>query len=132
MTIYLAAFPVNPTQFVGLGTSSNNPLRNTVVIPQNATITGMILNIRDEPLATGETVSAQILRSTNCGNTFAVTGIIATVTGPNNPTTPNCCAFVVADFDVNQCDLLTVQITRSDTGESLENGVAVTIMFTLP
>jgi len=131
MTLYLAAFPVINNNFVGLGTSSNSFIRNTVVVPQNATITGIVLNIRDEPLTSTQTVSAEIIRSINCGISFAGTGIIATVTGPNNSATPNCCNFKAATLSVNQCDLLSVQITRTGSDAALEDGVAVTILFTI-
>ncbi|WP_242980615.1 hypothetical protein [Clostridium vincentii] len=131
MTLYLAAFPVTANDFVGLGTTSTSFIRNTIVVPQNATITGLVLNVRDEPLTSTQTVSAQIIRSTNCGISFAGTGIIATVTGPNNSTTPNCCNFIAASLPVNQCNLLSVQITRTGSSAALENGVSVTILFTL-
>ena len=132
MTLYLAALPVSNNNFVGLGTSSNNFIQNTVVVPQNATITGIVLNIRDELLPTAiDQVSAEIIRSTNCGISFTGTGVIATVTGPNNSTTPNCCDFNAANLPVNQCDLLSVQITRIGSSAALENGVTVTILFTI-
>lgn len=132
MTLYLASFPVANNDFVGLGTASNSFIRNTVVVPQNATITGIILDIRDEALASGKTVSAEIIRSTTCGFSFAGTGVIATVTGPNNSATPNCCAFEAANLPVNQFDLLSVQITRTGSNAALQDGVAVTILFTIP
>jgi len=132
MTLYLAAFPVSNNNFVGLGTSSNSFLQNTVVVSQNATITGILLNIRDEFLPTAiDEVSAEIIRSTNCGISFTGTGVIATVTGPNNSTTPNCCDFNAANLPVNQCDLLSVQITRIGSSSALEDGVTVTILFTI-
>lgn len=132
MTLYLAAFPVADNEFVGLGTISDSFIRNTVAIPQNATITGIVLDIRDETLTSGQTVSAEIIRSITCGFSFEGTGIKATVVGPNNSATPNCSAFKKANFPVNKFDLLSVQITRTGSNEALQDGVAVTVLFTMP
>lgn len=59
---------------------------------------------------------------------FINTGIIATVTGPNTSTSPNCCAFATGNFPVDLCDLLSVRITITGSG-ALENGAAATILF---
>jgi hypothetical protein len=139
MTIFLATDEqINDGQFFGLGTS--NPggggfVRNTVVIPQSATITGMVFSIRDEALVAGDSISAEIFISTDCGVTPVPTGIIATVNGPNPP---NCCAVATGNFPfpVNQCDLLSVRITIVDApgspiNQALENGVAATILLTV-
>ncbi|MFP4015561.1 MAG: hypothetical protein ACLFUI_00890 [Halanaerobiales bacterium] len=127
-TLYLATDEsIGNNQFFGLGTSvPNSIVRNTVVIPEDATISGFIFSIRDEPLDTGETITAEIFISTDCGETFDETGVEAEVEGPE------CCAFTAANYSVNQCDLLTVRITREETGEALENGAAATILFTTP
>ncbi|HDV8361530.1 TPA: hypothetical protein RKT18_002568 [Bacillus cereus] len=132
MTIYLATNQlVANNNFIGLGTAAEGPLgfiRNNVVIPQTATISGLVFSIRDNTLAAGNTVSAQIVISDTCASTTIDTGIIATVSGPSSST--NCCAAVTGNFTVNQCDLLSVRITTSGTGVLL-NGVAATILFTI-
>lgn len=129
--IYLAADTVAAaTEYVGVGSSSNNFARNTVVIPQNAVITGMVLNIRDNTLAAGQSVTAEIVLSKTCGfGTLIDTGVTATVTGPNTAATPNCCATTTANYPVNGCDLLSVRITTAGGG-ALPDGVAVTISYT--
>ncbi|MGR5880947.1 hypothetical protein ACT7DC_01680 [Bacillus cereus] len=129
MTIYLATDQSIATdQFLGLGTSSGGAggfSRNTVVIPQTATITGLVFSIRDEALALGDTISAEIVISDTCASTTIDTGIIATVTGPSSST--NCCAFATGNFLVNQCELLSVRITMvSSVGNTaLENVTSI-------
>lgn len=87
----------------------------------------LALNIRDNSLAAGGTVSGQIFRSTDGGVTFIGTGITATVTGPNPP---NFFASTTASFAVDISDLLSVQITTS--GGALSTGVAATITISVP
>lgn len=128
-TIYLATDQSIPNnQFFGLGTASSSFVRNTVVIPQSSTIIGLVFSIRTEELAEGETITAEIFRSTDCGVTPTATGIQATVTGPNPP---NCCAFSSAGLSVDRCDLLSVKVTRS-SGGALPGGAAATILLSIP
>ncbi|MBN8209029.1 hypothetical protein JI666_09755 [Bacillus sp. NTK071] len=98
-----------------------------MVVPADATITGLVVSIRDEILTT-QNVTAEIYRSTNCGFASIATGIIATVTGPNNQNSPNCCAVATAKFPVKQCDLLSVRITHSGN-QSLQDGATAAILF---
>ncbi|MGE7947961.1 hypothetical protein [Lysinibacillus sp. NPDC093688] len=117
--------------FIGIGSSSASFIKNTFVVPQNAVITSLTLNIRDHNLTAGDIASAQIYLSTNCGFTAPIaTGIIATITGPSTSTSPNCCATTTSNFPINSCTLLSVEITTS--GSSLSNGVSATIRFNLP
>ncbi|MFJ8459241.1 hypothetical protein ACIQ57_08920 [Lysinibacillus xylanilyticus] len=114
--------------FLGTGNSSASFIRSSIVIPENAIIKSLTLNIRDHALSAGQTASAQIYISTNCGFTAPVaTGIIATITGPNASTSPNCCATATANFLVNRCTLLSVEVTT--TGGAFSNGVSATILF---
>ena len=118
-------------QFMGLGTASALFTRNTVVIPENAIITGLVFNIRDNILTAGEVASAEIVISQTCGFDDPVsTGVIATVTGPNNATTRNCCGTTAANYPVNRCTLLSVRVTTSSG--ALPNGAAATILYRLP
>jgi hypothetical protein len=119
---------------VGLGTSSSASLftTSTVTLPVNATIVGLVLNIRDNPISTGDTVTATIFTSP-CGfGTPANTGIVATVTGPNASDTPHCFAIGSGSVAVNQGSLLSVQITTSQGVGALSRGVAVTVFLTIP
>jgi len=119
---------VGNNDFLGSGTSSASFVRSSIVIPENATIKSITLNIRDHGLSAGQTASAQIFTSSNCGFTAPIaTGIIATVTGPNSSTTPNCCATTSANLTINRCTLLSVQLTT--TGGAFSNGVSVTILL---
>jgi hypothetical protein len=98
----------------------------------NATIVGLILNIRDNVLTAGQTVTATIFTSP-CG--FAApttTGITATVTGPNALATPNCVATGTGSVPVTQGTLVSVQITASTGVGALASGVAVTVYISIP
>ncbi|WP_286922995.1 MULTISPECIES: hypothetical protein [Lysinibacillus] len=117
--------------FLGIGSSSASFIKNTFVVPQNAVITSLTLNIRDHNLTVGDIASAQIYLSTNCGFTAPIaTGILVTITGPSTSTSPNCCATTTSNFSVNSCTLLSVEIKTS--GGSFANGVSATIRYNLP
>ena len=127
-TIYLGTDQsVGNNDFLGLGTSSANFPRNTLVIAQDSTIIGLSFSIRDNALGAAETASGEVYVSTDCAVTPVATGIIATVTGPNPP---NCCAFASGSFAVAQCDLITVRVTTP--GNAFAEGVAATIIFSIP
>ena len=65
-----------------------------------------------------------------CGFAAPVsTGITATVAGPNPPT---CCDTGFGIVPVDQCDLLSVQITTSAGVGALNNGVTVTVFLAIP
>lgn len=130
--IYLATDQSIPNgQFMGLGTTSAMFVRNTVVIPENAIITGLVFNIRDNTLTAGEVASAEIVISQTCGFDAPVsTGVIATVTGPNNATTRNCCGTTAANYPVNRCTLLSVRVTTPSG--AFPSGAAATILYRLP
>ena len=135
--LYLASENAQPPngQFIGLGTTSVQFSRSSVVIPQNATIVGMVFNIRNNTLGAGESATAEIVLSRSCGfdDSLIDTGVMATVTGPSNSTTRNCCASTTSNFPVNTCNLLSVRITTSGMGVgALNEGVAVTILYTVP
>ena len=118
-------------QYLGLGTASALFPRNTVVIPENAIITGIVLNVRDNTLTAEDTVTAEVVISRSCGFTDPIsTGVIATVTGPNTEETPNCCGSATASYPINKCDLLSVRIVTGDG--ALPFGAAVTVMYVLP
>lgn len=126
-TIYLASDDALPNNhFFGLGVDDVDPTRTNVVIAQRSTITGFVFSIRDEPLTAAQTITGTIFRSTDCGVTFNSTGISVTITGPNPG---NCCGFTPANLIVNQCDLLTVQVTRNTGDAALEEGAAATILL---
>ncbi|MEY9870537.1 hypothetical protein ABIE66_006043 [Peribacillus sp. B2I2] len=129
-TIYLASDDTLPNnQFFGLGVDDPDPTRTNVVIAQTSTITGFVFSIRDEPLTAAQSITGTIFRSTDCGVTFVNTGISVTITGPNPG---NCCGSTTASLVVNQCDLLTVQVTRVGSAAALEEGAAATILLSTP
>ena len=133
--LHLASFEAQPPngQFIGLGTTSATFPRSSVVIPQNATIIGMVFSIRNNTLPANATATAEIVLSRSCAfpDSLISTGVIATVTGPSSTDIRNCCASTTANLPVNKCDLLSVRIT-STGGGALEDGVAVTILYTIP
>ncbi|MGE7930660.1 hypothetical protein, partial [Lysinibacillus xylanilyticus] len=132
MEVYLSTDQsVANNDFLGIGSASASFIKNTFVVPQNAVITSLTLNIRDHNLTAGDTASAQIYLSTNCGFTAPIaTGIIATITGPSSSISPNCCTTTTSNFLVNSCTLLSVEITTS--GGSFANGVSATIRYHSP
>jgi hypothetical protein len=127
--IYLASDqPIGNEDFMGLGNVSSDFERNNVVIGATGTITGLVFSIRDEIIDVGDVVTGEIYVSTNCAFSDPVaTGIIATITGPNAPESPNCCATATGSFVVNQCDLVSVRVTTTAT--TLMNGAAATIIL---
>jgi hypothetical protein len=128
--MYLATDQSIPNnQYLGLGVTSADFVRNTLVVPVNSTIVGLLLNIRNEDLGEGDTVSAEIVRSTSCGDDIIDTGIIATVEGPSVEGNRNCCAFAAADYDVLSCDLLSVRITRTGNTGALMEGASAAILI---
>ena len=72
---------IGNNDFFGLGTSSADFIRNTIVIPRDSRITSLTFNIRDEVLAAGDTATATIYISTDCGVTETPTSVVATITG---------------------------------------------------
>lgn len=111
---------------MGLGTANNGAkdfIRSSVVVPANAFITGLVLSIRDETLASGESITGEIYRSTDCGVTSSPTGVKVTINGPNPP---NCCGSVTANYQVNRCDLLSVKF---DNEEAIEAGATAAILL---
>ncbi|WP_323656671.1 hypothetical protein [Lysinibacillus xylanilyticus] len=132
MEVYLSTDQsVANNDFLGIGSASATFIKNTFVVPQNSVITSLTLNIRDHNLTAGDTASAQIYLSTNCGFTAPVpTGIIATITGPSTSASPNCCTTTTSNFSVNSCTLLSVEIKTS--GGSFANGVSATIRYHSP
>jgi hypothetical protein len=118
--------------WIGLGTSSAASLflTSTVVIPVDSTIIGLVLNTRDKALSDGDTVTATIYTSP-CGFEDPVsTGISATVTGSS--TTPVCCGTGFGSVPVDQCTLVSVQLTTSLGVGALSRGAAATIFLSIP
>jgi hypothetical protein len=128
LDIYLGSNTVaNDGDYLGLGIDGNNFQRSSVVVPLDATITGLAFSIRDESLSAGDTVTGEIYRYANCTGptTGSPSGVIVSISGP----TTSCCAFTSANIPVNQCDLLSVKVGLTGIG-SLTNGAAATILLT--
>lgn len=130
--IYLASDQSIPNgQYLGLGTASAQFVRNTVVIPENAVITGLVFNVRDNTLMAGDVATAEVVISRSCGFDEPIsTGVIATVIGPNSDETRNCCGSTTANYPVNKCDLLSVRINTGNG--AFPSGAAVTVLYTIP
>jgi hypothetical protein len=114
---------------VGLGTSSPQPLfvTSTVVIPADLILTGLALNIRDNTIPEGGSVTATVFTSP-CGFTApTATGLSVTIVGPNTAEDPNCFVIGGGSVLVTQGSLLSVQITTSQSVGALSRGVAATI-----
>jgi len=134
-TIYLAtAQTIHDKVWVGLGTSSPDSefTISAITLPTDATIVGLVLNIRDNIIPDDETVTATIFTSP-CGfEDPTTTGIFAKITGPSDSENPNCLATGSGSVAVEQGSLLSVQITTSQEVSALSRGVAVTIFLTTP
>lgn len=134
-TIYLATDQsVSDGGWIGLGTSSPAPAftTSTIVIPVNAIIVGLVLNIRNNTIPVNTSVTATIFTSP-CGFTNPTsTGISAVITGPSNSTAPNCLATGFGNVAVAQGSLLSVQIVTSQGVGALSQGAAVTVFLTIP
>ncbi|WMJ82947.1 hypothetical protein ACS3UN_01050 [Oscillospiraceae bacterium LTW-04] len=131
-TIYLAsATSVGSGHFLGLGASSALFERNNVVIPVDAIITGIVLNVRDAALGDDDTVTATVYTSP-CGFGEPIqTNLYAMVEGPSSEADPHCCATGFESVAVDQCTLLSVEIVTS-TGNALNGGAAVTVFLSIP
>lgn len=130
LSIYLASStsPLLSGNYIGLGTDGVNFFQNSVVIAQTATITGLVLSVRDETIANNFPITGTIFIRSNCTGTPVSTDITAMVTAGQ------CCAFAPANLVVNPCDLLSVQVVTSDPtpGGVLTDGAAATILYTIP
>lgn len=133
-TIYLATDQsISDNGWIGLGTASSVSqfTRSTVTLPVDSTIVGLVLNIRDNTISEGETVTAEVFTSP-CGfEDPEATGISATVDGPNDSETPNCIATGAGSFAVSQGSLVSVKLTTSSGVGALSAGAAVTIFLTI-
>ena len=129
--IYLASDEsIADDQFLGLGTASAIFIRHTVVIPKNAIITGLVFNIRDNTLTAGGVATAEIVISRSCGFGEPIsTGVIASVAGPNSEASPNCCGTTLANYPMNECDLLSVQVSTGNG--AFPRVAAATVLYTI-
>jgi len=132
-TIYLASGnDAAKDGWLGLGASlaSSQFTVSSVVIPANATITGIALNIRDNHLADNtESITATVYKS-ECGFVNPeTTGIYAKITGPNSQSDPHCFALRTGSAPVLAGTLLSVKITANN---ALSNGTAVSSIMTIP
>lgn len=113
--------------WLGLGSASAKFADNTVVIPKNATLTGIALNIRGNTLKSNESVTATVFKS-SCGSSPVSTGVSTTVTGPNPS---SCSSFSSGSGAVSALDLISVQFKANTTANVLNEGAAVTLLFSV-
>jgi hypothetical protein len=107
-----------------LGVDGNNFFRNSVVVPQTFTITGLVLSVRDNTAANRFPVTGQIWlsrQSTSCTSNPSPVGTAVTIP------LGSCCGFAEQNISVSRCDLLSVQVTTSDG--ALTDGAAATIIL---
>lgn len=129
--------PVSSGDWIGAGTSSSAAdfTKSTVAIPVDASVIGLVINVRDNVLAEGDTVTATVYTSRGGFAVPVNTGISATVTGPNPHGSQisqggSASGFGIAN--VNQCDLLSVQIISSAGVGVLSAGVSATVFLMIP
>lgn len=103
--------------YLGIGSSSTNFSNSSFVIPEDTTITNIVLHIRNKTLAENDTVTATVYTSPNGDNPTATTAIVTT-------TAPQAWNSTAANVVVSAGTLVSVQIS-SDT--TLQNGAAVTL-----
>ena len=105
---------------MGTGTSSATVVRNTVLMPYDATLTTLVFDIRDQAIVAGQ--RAEIIVTTSAApNTPIPTGIIAIITTDR-------CAIDTGSYFVNQCDRVTVRITTN--GGAFMSGSNATVLYT--
>lgn len=128
MATLTASTDVTDGEWIGVGTSSADFVNNTIVIPAGATLTDVIVSIRDNPLTDGETVTATVYVSPCGAEAPVTTGASVTVAGPNPGTCSASDEFAITIADNS---LVSVQITLTETIAALADGVAVTLIFTV-
>lgn len=124
MTIFLASEQVadSTEKFLGLGSSTTNFKENTVIVPQDAIITDLILSVRDN----NSSQTAEIYISSNCGEPKA-TGIKAIVNkGKCYSSAKINDEMEEVTWKVKKNDLLTVKLE----GDPLPSGASATILLT--
>ena len=125
--IYLGTDTSAPSgNFVGLGNSSSNFARNTIVIPRDGTITDIIFNVRTEAIGTNQTATATVYKSA-CGNSPTSTSLSVVVPGPTS--TQPCFASNTGSVPVTAGELVSVRVVQSEN-DAFEAGVAVTLFVT--
>ena len=110
--------------WVGLGNSSVDFLDNTVVIPLDSTLTGIAFNIRDNAIGEGESVTATVYTA-GCDGTPVSTEVSVTVDSTS------CSAFVSASVNIAALDLVSVLLTTEPGTLILNNGIAITLTFSV-
>ena len=118
--LFLAAPQINVGAWLGLGSSNSLFIENTVVIPAGTTITGITLDIRDEA---SRPVTGTIFVSGPCGEDPTATEISVTIDDEEM-----CCATNTGTFTVEQCSLLSVEITAPN---ALERGATAIIYLSI-
>ena len=118
---------ITNNDWVGMGGTNVGLLNSSVVIPQNAVLSGIALNIKTNTLTTDQSVTATVFRKT-CTGEIVSTGLSATVTGPNPS---NCSILQSGSADLSALDLIGVRINTIPTTLELAEGVAVTLQYTV-
>jgi hypothetical protein len=106
---------VNNNSFIGLGNSSNNILRNTLVVPFNCTTDSLAFNIRE--LATNNSYNATLYINNQPTTLFA--------TIPNGTTSYK--IKTNGNIALAELDFISIKITYSNGGAS-SNGACVSLV----
>lgn len=126
-TLFLASDNSLPNgHFLGLGVTNSQFARSTVVMPADATLTQLVLSIRDFSKPVGAVLSAEIIAAAAAAPATPIsTGIIATI--PAGAAT--FALSPVGNFTVAAGDLVSVRFSNS-ANSALPRGATATIYFT--
>jgi hypothetical protein len=108
---------VNNGNFIGLGNSSNNSLRNTILIPYNCTANSLVFSIRELSASVQYTATLYV-------NGFASS--LATII-PNGSI--NYRSITNSNLSLNQFDLVSIYLSYSGAG-ALPNGACGSLIIT--
>jgi len=104
---------------VGLGNSSNNPFRNTMVVGVKCIATTFVFNIRK--------LSANIAYTATLYVNYVATPFTAVI--PNGSASFSIVATGNTPFQLNQTDLISIYISYTGGG-ALPDGICATLLVT--
>ena len=118
---------VSNGSWIGMGGTNSDFGDSAVVIPQNAVLTRIALNIGTNSLTAGQSVTATVFRK-GCTESAVSTGLSAVITGPN----PNNCSILQSgSAALTALDRVAVRFSTVPSNLRLPDGVSVTLQYTV-
>jgi len=116
MYLFSTSESVSRNDYIGLGNSSNNILRNTIVVGNRCLATTLVFSIRELANATPYTATLFVNGIATVFDAVIPDGATSFSVSSNN------------SIQLNQLDLITIHITYS--GGALSNGACATLLTT--